>query len=433
MNRIFLLPVLLGVLSFSCSQLPERIVNETDYVQYLQPEIINSEREKNADEIKFWQQRLANDTGSYVNMLELAANYLQRFRLTGEINLLLSGDSLLKQGSAKLRNTDADILFALSQNSITQHQFARAASYNEEAVKANGDPYKIRLLQFDTWMELGNYGEAKKVLNSLSDKTAFDYLIRKAKWEDHRGNTDEAIRMMEAAFEKVKNKKKGLYCWALSNLADMYGHAGKIKESYKAYLDVLKKDPSNLYCLKGIAWIAYSREGNTAAAKLILQYILSQTNIPELKLVLAEIAESENNSNEKNKRVNEFLSDMQNPAYGAMYNKYLIEVYNEHTRQYNKAISLAGNELKNRFTPETCDWLAWTYFRNGDKKKAFEYAKAYVYKRTFEPDALMHTAFIYADNGRKEEAEKMLKECLESNFELGPVTTRQIREKLRSL
>jgi predicted Zn-dependent protease len=432
MNRIFLLPVLLSVFAFSCSQLPERIVNETDYVRYLQSEIINSGRKKNADEIKFWQQRLAKDTGSYVNMLELAANYLQRFRLTGEINLLLSGDSLLKRSSAKLRNTDADILFALSQNSITQHQFAQAASYNEEAVKANGDPYKIRLLQFDTWMELGRYADAQKALSSLKDKTAFDYLIRKAKWEDHKGNLNEAIRLMEQAFEKVKNKKKSLYCWALSNLADMYGHAGRIKESYKAYLDVLKKDPANLYCLKGIAWITYSHDGNTAAAKRIVQYILSQTSMPELKLILAEIAESENKSEEKNKWVNEFLADVQQPGYGDMYNKYIIEICNEE-RQPGKAISLAEKELKNRFTPETCDWLAWTYYNNGDKKKALEYAKAYVYKRTFEPEALMHTAFIYADNGKIKEAEKMLKECLESSFELGPVTTRQIKKKLQSL
>jgi hypothetical protein len=66
-------------------------------------------------------------------------------------------------------------------------------------------------------------------------------------------------------------------------------------------------------------------------------------------------------------------------------------------------------------------------------KKALEYSNGYVYNQTFEPDALMHTAFIYADNGKKEEAKKLLKACLESKFEMGTTTTIAIKEKLASL
>jgi hypothetical protein len=142
----------------------------------------------------------------------------------------------------------------------------------------------------------------------------------------------------------------------------MYGHAGRIKESYRAYLEVLEKDPSNLYCLKGIAWIAYSYDGNNESAKHILQYILSQTNMPDLKLMLAEIGEKENKFGEKNKWLHEFIRDIQQPGYGGMYNKYLIQIYGEELKEYGKAIVLAEQELKDRFTPETCDWLAWSYY-----------------------------------------------------------------------
>lgn len=45
----------------------------------------------------------------------------------------------------------------------------------------------------------------------------------------------------------------------------------------------------------------------------------------------------------------------------------------------------------------------------------------------------MHTAFIYAAIGKKEEAKEMFKECLTSSFELGPVATREIELKLQSL
>lgn len=433
MFRFIFLFLCVSTILFSCKQRASQIAQEKDYTQYLRPELCNIEKKKNADEIDFWQQRLEKDTGSYVNKLELANHYLHRFRLTGEISSLSVGDSLLKKSSEKLNNKEAGILFALSQNSVTQHQFSRAASYNEQALRNNGDPYTVQLLRFDAGMELGRYADAEKAMNEVKNSSSFDYLIRKAKWEDHNGNSNEAIRLMEQAFEKVKNKKKSLYCWTLSNLADMYGHAGEIKKSYKAYLDVLQKDPANLYCLKGIAWIAYSNDGNNSAAKRILQYILTQTKMPDLKLILAEIAESENNTAEKNKWLSEFLDDVEQHAYGGMYNKYLISIYNDDDKQSSKATSLAESELKNRVTPETCDWVAWSYYKGGNKAKAMEYTRRAVYKRTFEPDALMHTAFIFADNGRRDEAEKLLKQCLESSFELGPVATRRIKEKLASL
>ncbi|MEK7226660.1 MAG: cell surface protein, partial [Bacteroidota bacterium] len=72
-------------------------------------------------------------------------------------------------------------------------------------------------------------------------------------------------------------------------------------------------------------------------------------------------------------------------------------------------------------------------YKSGDKLTAMKYAKGYVYRKTFEPDALLHTAFIFADNGKKEEAKVLLKECLQSSFELGPVATAAVREKLASL
>jgi tetratricopeptide (TPR) repeat protein len=296
-----------------------------------------------------------------------------------------------------------------------------------------GDMYTIRLLQFDASMELGKYNQAYKSLASLKDRSAFDYLIRKAKWEDHRGNLDGAVALMEQAFEKIKDKKKSLYCWTLSNLADMYGHAGRIDESYNAYLNVLEKDPVNLYCLKGIAWIAYAHDNNTAEAKRILQYILTQTVMPDLKLLLAQIAETEGNKSEKQKLLNEFVATVTQPGYGDMYNKYLIEIYAEDLNDHDKAFSLAEKELKNRFTPETCDWMAWTYYNKGEIEKALEYSRSYVYKMTFEPAAAMHTAFIYAANGKTKEARAMLNECLESSFELGPVSVKKIKEKLAAL
>jgi predicted CopG family antitoxin len=432
MKRVLIVITGFVIIFSSCSN-NHPIAKASDYNSFLNDGIAKEQVKKINQEIEFWKNRLQADTGSFVNMSEIASYQLRLFKATGNIACLKTGDSLLKRSSAKLNNTSPELLYSLSQTCVTQHQFLQSAQYIASAEKAKGDLYTIRLLEFDTYMELGKFTEAYKSLQSLKDKESFDYIIRRAKWEDYKGNLSGAIALMEKAFEKVKNKNKNFYSWVLSNLADMYGHAGRVQEAYNGYISVLKKDPANLYCLKGIAWIAYSHDNNTTEAKRILQFILSQTQMPDLKLMLAEIAETEGDQDEKRRQINEFVAIVTEPVYGDMYNKYLISIYTEETGEYQKAYAIAERELNNRFTPETCDWMAWVYYKKGDKEKAMEFAKGYVNKMTFEPDAIMHTAFIYAANGKKNEAKQMLEECLQSSFEIGPLATKRIIEKLQSL
>lgn len=418
---------------FSACKKQNTIADSNDYNHFINDKFSVAQKKTNSAEINFWSHKLQQDTGSYVYKAELAAQYLSLFRLNGQIKNLIIGDSLLRKASEKLKHTNPELLYSLSQNSVAQHQFIQAADFAGAAAKANGDAFTIRLLQFDACMELGNYAEAYRSLQSLADRTGFDYLIRKAKWEDHKGNLDEAIMLMEQAFKKIKHKKQSLYVWTKSNLADMYGHAGRIEDAYRAYLDVLKKDPANLYCLKGIAWIAWSYDKNAQEAERILKFILSQTEMPELRLVLSEIYSTQGKNKEAEKWKESFLSLVTQPAYGTMYNKYLIDVYTQDKSLAGKALAIAEAEIKNRFTPETNDWLAWTYFNLGQTEKAYEIVVKNVYGKTFEPTVLFHTACIYAASGKKEEARNIFQDCLESAFEIGPLATIQIKEMMNAL
>lgn len=434
MNQCKLLTVFFfGLLFLTACTGKKNITDRNDYVAFLKPGIILKQVNNLKSQLSFWNSRLQRDTGNYVDMMEMASCHLQLFRLTGKINHLHTGDSLLKRSNAKLNHTDPEILFALSQTAITQHRFRDASHYNESADISGGDKYINHLLAFDTKMELGELMTATKKIEALTDKSSFDYLIRKSKAEDHKGNLDKAIDLMEQAFEKVKDNKKSLYCWALSNLADMYGHSGRVKESYDAYLKVLQKDSSYIYALKGIAWIAYSHDHNTIEAKGILQYISDQTNMPDILLQLAEIEEWKGNEKKKEEYISAFITEVQQPGYGDMYNKYLIHLYTEELKDHDKALQLSEKEITNRATPETYDWLAWVYYNQGNIDQANLIATNYVYKRNFEPDALYHTAMIFSAAGKKDKAKELLEECLTSSFEMGPVKTEIIREKISML
>jgi tetratricopeptide (TPR) repeat protein len=155
--------------------------------------------------------------------------------------------------------------------------------------------------------------------------------------------------------------------------------------------------------------------------------------MPVLWLTLAEIEEWEGNGVKKNEYVQIFLDEMQKSGYGDMYNKYLIEIYLEELKDPAKALAIADKEVNNRPTPETFDWLAWVLYKQGENEKAFSFAKNNVNRQTFEPDAVLHTALIFAANGKKREARLMLEECLESSFELGPLRTKKMKKQLSSL
>lgn len=427
----FICLLFLAVVFCSCSQ-KQKIATEKDYVHLLDGKYFNKQDSRLKKETAFWADRLNKDTASYVNLMELGRCYLAEFKLNADVNRLLAGDSLIKAASARLNHTEPEILFALSQNSITRHQFKEAALRNSDATHAGGNLYTICLLGFDVNMELGNYDLALKQLEQLKDKKSFDYLIRRAKWEDHTGNLDKAIALMEEAAQKTRNSRVAA-SWVQSNLGDMYGHAGEVKKSYQSYLSVLENEPANFHCLQGIAWIAFAQDGDVDAARKIISFILRYYPEPGLYLQLAEIAASEGKSGEQKMYENKFLDLVKNDRYGNMYNQYKIDILASQPEAGDAALRLAGQELKNRFTPETADRYALALLSTGQVEKAYQFAKAYVYRRCFEPLVLLHTARIFIAAGHQDEARELLLSCQESTFELGPVKMKTVNKLLSSL
>ncbi len=417
---------------FLCSCGNKKLVQPKDYATYLMPHHVAKAVENNNAEIHFWKSRLAMDSTSFVNLLELGYHHLGLFKLKGEIDDLKTGDSLIKEAAGRLNYTDPDILQALSQVAITQHRFKDADAFNTQAYQKKGSPFIHALLSFDVHMELGNFYNAKGSLDVLKNKQSFNYIIRKAKYQDHIGDLDGAIVLMEKAFAQVAStNNSALYCWALANLGDMYGHAGRIEEAYNAYLSVLQKDPAYVYALKGIAWIAFAHDGNITEAKKILNFINTVTQDPDIYLSLAEIAAHENDTKTKDRYIQQFLNTVANPAYADMYNKALIDIYTGDKTDLTKALQLATKEVENRPTPETYSWLAWVHYKMGNIPEAYQLFILHVKGRTFEPEASMVGAFIMKAAGKGEESKKYFEECLDSKFELGPEKMNALKETMQ--
>jgi lipopolysaccharide biosynthesis regulator YciM len=419
------------LLLISCNK-KNNIAQSKDYEVFLNKKFQIQQIEKVNQEIGFWDTKLKSDTGSYLNMMEVGLNRLNRFKLLGQVRDLHSADSLFHRSGAKINNQESSIYFALSQNAITQHQFKEAALYLQNAEKVGADAYTINLIKFDINMELGQYNEAQYHLNNISKKDKnLDYLIRKSKFEDYLGHSDKSIEYMEKAYEMVKNiNKKSLSNWVVTNLADMYSHDGRLDKAYDMYIKSLRVDSANLYALKGIAAIAYAHDHNTDEAERIINFILSNTDAPDLYLTLAEINEWKGDVIKKENYINTFLTKVNNAAYGNMYNKYLIDVYLNDKLDITKGLSIAEKEINNRSTPETYSWLALANYKANNYAKATELINTHVLNKTAEPDALYIAAMILC-NSNKPLAQKLMNQCKESKFELGPVKFIKLKQEFK--
>ena len=413
----------------SCKNQNSKITNSSDYDTYL-----NIKDNKNVQlaktEIDFWQKKYdaAPNQNSY--LIQLAGYYSLLFEATFEVNHLYKAEQLLLKVNSDSNFSEVGPIRTLAKNYITQHRFREALTLANKALKIGEGFKETQKLLFDVNMELGNYTEAKKNLSKIYNTEDFDYLIRMAKWNDHIGDLPTAISLMEKATTKAElNENKNLKIWSYSNLGDMYGHAGRISDSYTYYLKTLKEDENNYYALKGIAWIAFSHEKNTKEANRIVDIISKKHNSPDFKLFKAEMAEFNKNEAEKTKNLNEYFAALKSRNYGVMYNKYNAIIYADNKKESVKALEIAYQEIKNRPTPESYDLLAWANFNLGNTKKALDICEKYIINKSFEPEINYHLAEIYKANKMTDKVAPIKKDLLASIYELGP----NMKEKIEKL
>jgi predicted Zn-dependent protease len=421
---------MIAVLLYACSDRRQSVTDFKEYESYLSLSQAVSSNPVN-EELKFWNDRLKKN-GDEASLIKLGALHSELFKETGLVEHIVLSDSLYKQ--AQKRNPDGlvEIYQALAANAISRHKFQVAKEYAEKALSVKDKKSASLLILADVSLEIGDYARANQILQQFKNKRSFAYLIRKAKVKDHEGMLDSAIACMEQAYQRVRGNK-ALSQWALSNLGDMYGHAGRIEESYAAYLTVLRNDPSDDYSLKGIAWIALSHDNKIKDAKRIINTLAARKRMPELHLMLAEIAHLEGKTLEKTNQLKIFRSLASAPAYRQMYLKYLALLEAEEFNNASAAVSMAVEEINNRSTPQSFDLLAWAYYHQNKFKEAFEVATKHVEHQTFEPDAVYHLGMIYHANGNHEKGDQYLKEALKSHFELGPSTAARIEAAIESL
>lgn len=375
----------------------------------------------------FWQNKCKAAPHQYPYLLKMSQAKTAMFSAKGEVQDLVDAGNIIQKANTITNRKNAGILRALAKNSIAQHKFRKALNALETAAEIGEGLDATTKMLFDVYLELGETDLAFQTLHQIKDTTQFDYLIRLAKWEDHQGDLKTATRKLEeAAALAERSKNEYLMQWAYTNLADFYGHGGRISEAYSHYLKALELDPSDAYAKKGIAWIVYSFENKPKEAQRILQTISKDHESPEYALFEAEIAEFIGDHSLKNQHINAYFEKLKKGAYGDMYNKYSIQVWAEEEGKSARAIALAKKEVQARPTPQSFGLLAWTLFHAGQTQTALGIVEEKIFGKSFEPELLYQMAEIYKANHKTDQLSSLKEELKGSEFELGPLLAEKI-------
>lgn len=431
-NTVFILVSALIIMASVFIAPQYQVAQKTSYEHYLSPDHLRKSRQELASRIAFWEQKLQAAPGNFVYQKKLAGLYAAGFKLTGDITQLHRSDSLLLAVNARLPGR-VGVLQSLTANAITRHAFREAEGYIRKACDIGEDRFTSSLMLADVALERGNLLEASLLLDGIASGSHFDYLIREVKLHDQSDELDKAVRSMEKAAGLARaSGTPSATNWALSNLADMYGHQGKVKKAYETYLQALRLDPADLHSLRGIAWIAFSHDRNTEEAKRIVRFLQSIHPMPDYDLFLAEIAAYEQDTATERMHKEQFLRKASAQAYGNMYKSYVCQLKSE-GGEAAKALEIATEEIGERPHPMSYHLLAWAAFRNGSPQRALDILEQHVIGQTGEPEALYHAGVILKEAGRKEAARAHLLAAREASFELGPVVAAEIQGHLEQL
>ena len=376
---------------------------------------------------EFWSNKMRSDSSSAGVLAPLASVYSTLFDQTGDASYLSIAEQLLEKGRMVSANQKDSYGHGLAKNYISQHRFKEARDLLETIYNEPSNKQNTELMLFDVYMELGNYVKADTMLGKVKNNRDYNYLIRLAKWSDYRGDLDAAINYLEQAKDIAEaSGKKTLMIWTYSNIADFYGHAGRIEDSYNHYMKTLSLEPDNAYAKKGIAWIKYSKEQDTKEANRILDAVMVHHKVPDYHLLKAEMASYDGDEEEAAKQEQLFLEAVEKGSYGEMYNTYLIELLVNSDPK--KALALATAEVSNRATPETYHLLAYAQLKNKEPEAALTTIRDHVEGKTFEPMAQYHSALVYKANRLEEKVILIKEELMEASFELGPLLAQEILE-----
>ncbi|HVH66349.1 MAG TPA: tetratricopeptide repeat protein [Gemmatimonadales bacterium] len=219
-------------------------------------------RRRDAD-ITFYARRVAADPIGAADRSRLAAVYLQRARETGDFADYRRAEALARRSLALRVAHNDNTYVVLASALLAQHRFtearaaARALNARDPAVPGH------RALLAEIELELGNYGAARALFDSLwPARHELSVASRLARWAEITGHTDLARRLLERARADARARRDlppEQLAWFELRCGDLALRNGRLAEAEYAFREGLNVSPGDYRLLAALARLETAR------------------------------------------------------------------------------------------------------------------------------------------------------------------------------
>ena len=385
----------------------------------------------------FHEKRLKETPHSGIELNQLAANYNQLCRETGDMGDTLRAEQLARRSlQVRTQHNDA-AYYALANSLFTQHRFHESLAIGQKMAAQAPEDRQAAYLIAENQTELGDYAAAEKTMQGAHPHIDDPFgMALRARLLEMNGQPEAALAQLERARGAAAHnsdlpcENMAWFCMRVGDLQAARGQAAPAEQSYREALTLFPNDQRTLTALTRLSaarndWAATLSWGRKAA---------NIAPTPEVIALLGDAYRAQGKTQEADAQY-ALIETMHHldRAQGGVYDRQRALYLADHDRGLDEALRLARKELKARHDIYAYDTLAWVCCKKGlydEAEKAINIALAH---NSRDAKLLYHAGIIAAKRGEKPKAKQYLTQALALNAWFLPFAPAQARSVLATL
>jgi tetratricopeptide (TPR) repeat protein len=356
---------------------------------------------------------------------------LSQARLSSDPAVLVKAEQAFRQ-AVELEPANADAHIGLATVALSRHHFAEALEIGRAARELAPDSARPLGVLFDALIELGRYGEARDVIETmLMTRPDLASLSRLSYYHELHGQLELAIEAMERAVVAGSTEAEHT-AFARTVLGHLWLLDGDASRAQRFFDEVLTTSPGYVPALVGSAR-ASAASGDLISAKASLQTALSMQREPAVMVQLGEVlAASDDVEGAAEMFGDAVVTEAAHRATGEAPEPFGAVLEADHG-DARLALMLAERAYAHAPSIGSADALAWASFRVGDLERARSLSDEALRTGSLDPQILYHAGVIAAADSEPKRAAGLLRAGVEHSAAGSPGLRAALEEALAAV
>jgi tetratricopeptide (TPR) repeat protein len=397
---------------------------------------LRAEDEQRAQDIVFYERRVAEDTASALDQGLLAGLYMQRARATGDFTDFARAEHLARSSLDRRTARNGQTFALLASALLARHAFVDALDVARRAHALDPDASAHLALLGEIELEIGEYAAADSHFRAIHfDGEQFTIGARLARWRELTGRSDAARRLLRVAVQRADRRDdlpREQVAWFHYRLGDLELRSGRIEAADSAFRSGLAIFPEDYRILGGLARLAAARGDWQASIDYGSRAIAIQLDPTVLGTISDAYAALGDTAQAAQYARAMTINALRQP--GPIHRAWGMFVLDHGTpRDVDRVLAKTRAEARTRHDVYGADLLAWALYRKGRFADAGAASAQALAQHTEDAQLYYHAGMIalaLADSGA---ARSQLEEAMRLDAAFSPSQSPVARRVLESL